>query len=89
MKKKKEERCSRLTSDVCNVLPTEADRAIHRPEALITSGLCASALPTYSPNLCPVEQREIKEAQNVINENPFLLHEALGVLATQSRQKVD
>lgn len=52
------EECSRLTSDVCNALPTEADRAIHRPEALITSCLCVLALPTYSPNLCPEEQRE-------------------------------
>lgn len=80
-----------FTSDVCNVLPTEADRAIRRPEALITSGQCVSALPTYSPNLFPVEQREIKEAQNVIHENRSFLHEALGILATQSRlnRKVD
>lgn len=68
--------CSWLTSDVCNVLPTEADRAIHRPEALITSCLCVLGLPTYSPNLCPVEQRENKKAKMKIHS---LLHEALGL----------
>lgn len=59
----KEGLCSPLTSDVCNVLPTASDWTIHRPEAQIMFCLCFSTHPTYSPNLCPEEWKEIKERE--------------------------